>query len=106
MMTDFGAALNGGGVLHGSEEALAVARRHYRGLVRGLDGVGVAVADDALGAHRVNDFFEQPGLLNPRGDVEPHGVTVRGRLQIDEADERGAAPVEEAGGEVRALAVP
>ena len=35
-----------------------------------LDRVGVAVADDALGAHGVQNLFEQPRLVDPRGHLD------------------------------------
>ena len=95
----------GGEVLDDAEELLAVAPGHERGLVGGLDGVGVAVADDALGAHGVGDLLDQTGLVHPRRHVEPRGVAVRGRLEVDEADERRTGLVEEGFGEVRAPAV-
>src|SRR3712207_8002960 len=48
-----------GEVLHDAHELLAVARSHHGGLVRGLDGVRVAVADDALGAHRSEEHTSE-----------------------------------------------
>src|SRR5947209_10230597 len=95
-----------GEVLHGAEEVLAVARRHHGRLVGGLDGVGVAVADDALGAHGVQNFFEQAGLVDPHGYVEARGVALDGRLHIEEADDRLSVIVEVAIGMIIALGMP
>src|ERR1043165_3265548 len=76
-----------GEVLHDAQEGLAVASSHDGG----PGGVGVAVAGAALGAPRVEDFFEQPRLIDPGRDVEPRGVALARRLQVDEGDERPAA---------------
>src|SRR5438105_15859552 len=70
---------------------LAVARAEDGARVGRLDAVGIAVADDHLGPHDVDDVVEEAGADNPTWNVQPSRRTNAVCLQVQESDLPGVA---------------
>src|SRR6185312_3673633 len=77
-------ALALGELLEERIEAGAILGGDDRHRVRRLDGVGIALADDNLGAQGVHHPVKLPVFQHPRRELHPRGWPIPRSPQIDE----------------------
>jgi hypothetical protein len=73
-------------VLQNAIEALPVLLGDDGQGVGGLDGVGIAYADDRLGPHPVDDFVGPARVQNPAGHFQPGRGAVADQIDVCESD--------------------